>query len=70
MPQPIRCWKIFVETSMTEGRGSGHRAQVADECLLKRVAQPEEIAEGIAYLCAGAAFVTGQVPRIDGGRGY
>ena len=33
-----------------------------------RVAQPEEVAELVSYLCSeGAGFVTGAVLRIDGG---
>ncbi|MBS1747360.1 MAG: SDR family oxidoreductase, partial [Bacteroidetes bacterium] len=38
--------------------------------LLNRIAQPEEIASLILYLCSDkAAFITGQAFRIDGGLG-
>lgn len=38
--------------------------------LLKRIGQPEEIAELIFFLCSEkAAFITGQAIRIDGGLG-
>lgn len=41
-----------------------------DMHLLKRVAQPEEIAALIHYLCSPVAgFITGQAFRIDGGLG-
>ena len=47
---------------------------IYDECidmhLLKRIAQPEEIAELIAFLCSpAAANMTGQAIRTDGGIG-
>ena len=38
--------------------------------LVKRVAQPSEIADLIVYLCSPKAnFITGQSFRIDGGIG-
>jgi NAD(P)-dependent dehydrogenase (short-subunit alcohol dehydrogenase family) len=38
--------------------------------LTKRIAQPIEVGEFIAYLCSDkAAFMTGQAYRIDGGLG-
>lgn len=41
-----------------------------DMYLLKRIAQPSEIAHLVLYLLSGlAAFITGQVIRIDGGMG-
>lgn len=48
--------------------------EVLHECnqmhLTGRVAQPEEIAELVLYLCSDkAAFITGQPIRIDGGLG-
>lgn len=48
--------------------------KVFEECeemhLLKRVGQPEEVAELIAFVASGkAAFMTGQAIRIDGGLG-
>jgi 3-oxoacyl-[acyl-carrier protein] reductase len=39
--------------------------------LLGRVGQPEDIAGGVAYLCSDdAAFVTGHVLDINGGRAF
>ena len=48
--------------------------QVFQECeemhLLKRVGQPEEVAELIAFVASNkASFMTGQAIRIDGGLG-
>jgi len=34
---------------------------------LKRVGQPQDYAETILFLCAGAAYITGQVIIVDGG---
>ena len=36
---------------------------------LKRVGTPDDIAEVILCLLAGAAYVTGQTIRVDGGMG-
>ncbi|WP_423819976.1 SDR family oxidoreductase [Salinimicrobium sp. TIG7-5_MAKvit] len=53
---------------------SPHPQKVFEECeemhLLKRVGQPEEVAELIAFVASEkAAFMTGQAIRIDGGLG-
>lgn len=34
---------------------------------LQRIGKPEDFAEVILFLCAGAAYVTGQTLRVDGG---
>jgi 3-oxoacyl-[acyl-carrier protein] reductase len=34
---------------------------------LKRACMPEDIAEAIFFLCAGAAMITGQTVIVDGG---
>ena len=34
---------------------------------LKRRSEPEDIAEAVLYLCAGASMVTGHVLVVDGG---
>ena len=36
--------------------------------MLKRMCAPEDVAEAMLYLCAGAAFVTGHTLVVDGGR--
>jgi 3-oxoacyl-[acyl-carrier protein] reductase len=36
---------------------------------LKRVGTPEDVADVIFFLLTGAAYVTGQTLRVDGGLG-
>jgi len=43
------------------------RAQSIDRALLKRRCAPEDLAEVIVFLLAGAAMVTGQTLVVDGG---
>ena len=38
-----------------------------ENAVLKRRCEPEDIAEVVLFLCAGAAMVTGQTIAIDGG---
>ena len=59
----------FVGTELTYQNNSPDAlAQVADELPLRRLADPSEIAELIAFLASAAnTFVTGQVILADGG---
>lgn len=43
------------------------RASSIDEAILKRRCKPEDLAEVIVFLLAGAAMVTGQTIVVDGG---
>lgn len=44
------------------------RDQVAEKLPLKRVGQPEEVAQVVSFLCSEAAsFITGALMNIDGG---
>ena len=44
------------------------RAEVYSKYALRRIAEPEEIAEVVAFLASGAAsFITGSVFLVDGG---
>lgn len=43
------------------------RAQSIDKAALKRRCEPEDLAEVIVFLLAGAAMVTGQTVVVDGG---
>jgi 3-oxoacyl-[acyl-carrier protein] reductase len=43
------------------------KADYASKAMLGRVCKPEDIAEVIFFLCAGAALVTGQTIVVDGG---
>ena len=45
----------------------GSRADIVRHTLLKREGSPEDIAAAVAYLLS-AAYVTGQVINVDGGR--
>lgn len=47
---------------------SSIRDQVAEKLPLKRVGQPEEVAQVVSFLCSEAAsFITGALMNIDGG---
>jgi ketoreductase RED2 len=43
------------------------RARVQESAPLRRSASPEDIADAVAYLCAGAGYTTGQILTVDGG---
>lgn len=44
------------------------RAAVVRRTLLKRVGEPDDIARAVLFLMADAAYVTGQILAVDGGR--
>lgn len=65
-PKGIRCNAIapgFIATDMTEGQGDN---PLLERIPLGRMGKPEEVAGAAAYL-ATAAYVTGEVLRVDGG---
>ena len=68
-PRGITCNAIapgFIKTDMTEGLGDNQEILAA--IPLKRMGQPEEVAELAAFLAGdGASYITGEVVRIDGG---
>jgi 3-oxoacyl-[acyl-carrier protein] reductase len=58
----------FIDTTMTAAYQGERRAQVVERTLSGRAGRAEEVAGLIAYLAsAEAAYITGQVLRIDGG---
>lgn len=54
---------LWPEADMNESL----QAKILDATALKRAGKPEDIADAVRYL-AGAAYVTGQILAVDGGR--
>jgi len=50
------------------GASPGIKNEMMNIIPMKRVAQPEDIAEAVVWLCSDAAsFITGHVMPVDGG---
>ena len=56
-----------VDSSWTVEWTEERRQASAEKALLKRRCTPEDLAEVIVFLLAGAAMVTGQTVVVDGG---
>ena len=68
----VRCNAVapgFIETDMTRaGLSPERRAEILRTIPLGRVGTPEDVAAAVVYLVSpGAAYVTGQVLRVNGG---
>jgi 3-oxoacyl-[acyl-carrier protein] reductase len=57
----------LVETPLTATWPASRKQGSIERTLLARTAQPDDIAEAMLYLAAGAAFMTGQTIVLDGG---
>ena len=57
-----------VKTPWTENWSEERKQFARDQSVLNRRSSPEEIAQGMLYLCAGTTMVTGHVLVIDGGQ--
>ena len=56
----------FVETEMTANLSKNNK--LVDQIPMKRMGQPEEVAELIAFLASPVSdYITGEVIKIDGG---
>lgn len=58
----------FIDTDMTKAMPESAKEATLNQIPLKRVGQPREIAETVAFLASDkAAYITGQVISVDGG---
>jgi 3-oxoacyl-[acyl-carrier protein] reductase len=57
----------LIETPWTEKWSEDRRRSTFSRTLLARLGQPQEIAEAMLFLAAGAAYMTGETIVLDGG---
>jgi NAD(P)-dependent dehydrogenase (short-subunit alcohol dehydrogenase family) len=68
-PSGVRINAIAPGPVLTATAASDRIAQLGQTTLMKRAAQPEEIADAVAFLVSpAAAYVTGATIAVDGGR--
>ncbi|WP_114418151.1 SDR family NAD(P)-dependent oxidoreductase [Marinospirillum perlucidum] len=58
----------LIETNLTEHYSEEKKAELIEKIALKRIGQPEDVAQIIGFLCSPAAsYMTGQILGVDGG---
>jgi 3-oxoacyl-[acyl-carrier protein] reductase len=57
----------FVESPWNRDWPAERKAQSVERTPMKRACTPQDIAEVVFFLCAGAAMITGQTVIVDGG---
>ena len=58
----------FIDTDMTQAMSEHAKEATLEQIPLKRMGQPEDIAETVAFLASDkASYITGQVISVDGG---
>ncbi|MBQ0042427.1 MAG: 3-oxoacyl-[acyl-carrier-protein] reductase [Lachnospiraceae bacterium] len=58
----------FIGTEMVDAMPDSAKATILDQIPMKRIGQPEDIANTVAFLASDeAAYITGQVLCVDGG---
>ena len=57
----------YVRTPWTQRFGQALEERTVKRTALRRAGEPEDIAEVMLFLCAGAAYMTGQTVLVDGG---
>ena len=59
----------LIETDMMKNATEEVRKIAIDEIVLKRIGQPEEVANVVAFMCSDLArHMTGEVVKVDGGQ--
>lgn len=58
----------FTDTDMTRSLTDKQREMISDQIPMKRIGQPEEIANAVAFLASdNASYITGQTLHVNGG---
>jgi 3-oxoacyl-[acyl-carrier protein] reductase len=59
----------LIETDMMKNADESVRTAALEDIVLKRIGQPEDIANMVAFLCSDLArHITGEVIKVDGGQ--